>query len=322
MTNEERIYKIFSIFYYNVSDEEQIKNLEKSIKRNKILNSYSYIAMKNGKTANGMTCLIEENRKKYANLMYYYNNILKNMTILSKELNLESSLELCIMFSYLLWNGYLSKNREYRFNSKDINRIPGFLFTDIIEGKGVCLNNTEMLKDFLNQNEYVSAMLESHYNIFSKINYKMNLSRKSDDKENAISTIIKEVIKRKKANHVSNLIEENNKIYIFDPTNLIIQSVINKEEIETINGTGIHRTFLYQSYMLCATPSERKLLDRLVTSTQYECPYDKNDFVTTSKINLEILKSSTCLIEDFYYAIKPYIDNISTEINKTKIRKK
>ena len=96
--------------------------------------------------------------------MENYNELLSKMSSLSKELNFQNSLELNILFSYLLWNGYLSKDKEYKFSSNDKKNIPGLFFSDIMDGRGVCLNNTEMLKDFLVFNGYSSAIVQNYYN--------------------------------------------------------------------------------------------------------------------------------------------------------------
>ena len=320
MTTEERIYKIFHVFYYNRADEELIKDLEETLKKNRVFDIKSYKTMIEGQIANCSTIEIERNRNEYSEIMYNYSSILQNMTNLSKELNLENSLELCLLFSYLLWNGYLSKNKEYIFSDKGIKRIHGLFFADIMNGRGVCLNNSEMLKDFLNLNEYTSSMLENHYNISTRINYRIDIARtNATNKDSLITTIIEELIRCKKANHVYNLIEDNNKLYIFDSTNMLMQKIIRNDKAEMVNGTGEFRLFPYQSHMLCASHDERKLLDKLLTTSEHVCPYTKRDLIITSEVCLEIIKNSTSLIEDFYTEIKPNIDSISKETSKIKI---
>ena len=71
--------------------------------------------------------------------------------------------------------------------------------------------------------------------------------------------------------------------------------------------------------MLCASGDERKLLDKLLTTKEFECPYTKEDLIITSEVNLEIIRNSTSLIDDFYTEIKHNIDSISKETSKIKI---
>ena len=45
-------------------------------------------------------------------------NILKTYKVLSSELNINDPLELCILFTYLLWNGYFSVSKEHTYELK------------------------------------------------------------------------------------------------------------------------------------------------------------------------------------------------------------
>ena len=108
-------------------------------------------------------------------------------------------------------------------------------------------------------------------------------------------------------------------MYIFDSTNILMQKIISKYKTEMINGTGIFKLYPYQSHALCSSSDERKLLDKLLTTSEHVCPYTKRDLIITSEVCLEIIKNSTSLIEDFYTEIKPNIDSISKETSKIKI---
>ena len=61
-------------------------------------------------------------KKCYINNIYYedlieeYNMILKKTSKLAQELNLKNSLELSILFMFLLWDGYFSKNKKNKYN--------------------------------------------------------------------------------------------------------------------------------------------------------------------------------------------------------------
>ena len=165
-----------------------------------------------------------------------------------------------------------------------------------------------------------SSMLMNHYNPLARIDYRIDLPRRTNDnKEHLITILVEELIRRRKANHVYNLIEDNNKLYIFDSTNMLMQKIIRNDKAEMVNGTGEFRLFPYQSHMLCASHDERKLLDKLLTTSEHVCPYTKRDLIITSEVCLEIIKNSTYLIENFYAEIKNNIDEISKETSKIKI---
>ncbi len=318
MTDEERKYKIFKIFYYNSEDEQLIKKLGESITKYKFINSVYYDTMKEGILANAIAGLVRENRDKYSKVMLEYKILLEKMSYLAKELNLQNSLELNILFSYLLWNGYLSKNKEYRFNSNDKKNIPGLFFADIMDGFGVCLNNSEMLKDFLNHNGYISSLCQNFFNNKSEVNNIINIERKNDEVESK-KNLIERILKRK-PNHVFNIIEDSNQLYIYDSTNLLLHKIINPYESTLINGKGNFKLFPYQSYMNCANSQEIELLDKLITTDNYSSPYTKEDLISTSEIILEIIQSSRTLLEEFYTDVRPNILCISEMTDKIKSR--
>lgn len=317
MTAEERRYQIFKIFYHNSADEEILNEIEKLIRRQKFINNDSYNIMKEAKMANRIHCEIKENRTNYSDVMYNYNIILENMLNLSKELNLDNSLELCILFSYLLWYGYLSKNREYKFNPNNKKIIPGLFFSSIMDGRGVCLHNSEMLKDFLNLCDYNCVMLENHSKMAIKAGYNIAIKRTCVDTEKTkFIKLFDAIYKYGKPNHAFNLIEENNNFYIYDSTNLLLLSVINMYKSKVINGEEIVKLFPYKSYMLCVERNEIEILDEFIDNQVYSFPYQNYDLAVTSDITLELLKYHKNLLDDFYTEIKPNIMEISKETDK------
>lgn len=321
MTKKEMHHMIFKIFFRNSLDAEELKKIEREIKLEKIINRDNYNAMEEGITANLMYHETKKNRNKYSEIMYHYNNLLHKMSLLAKELNIKNSLELSILFSYLLWNGYLSKNRKYEFNSKELKRINGLFFADIMDGRGVCLNHSDMLKDFLNTNKYRSIALLNHLNFPKELNYKINISRVfADEEPNFIKKIINEILLTCKANHVFNLIEDNNGLYIFDSTNLLLQSISNYNKSKLVNGTDTYKLYPFQSYMLCTSKQELELLDKLVEEKQIYMPYTKHDLIAASEVNIELLNHSTNLLKDFYTGARPNIMAISKETSKIKIK--
>lgn len=317
LISEERRYKVFEVFYRNSANQKLIKELEQLIIKHKFIDRASYNMMKEAKIANRLHFEIQENRSNYSEVMYNYSIILQNMSNLGKELNISNSLELCILYSYLLWHGYLSKNKEYKFSSNNRKLITGLFFADIMDGRGVCLDNSEMLKDFLNLCEYNCVMLENRYNLFTKLNYKININTESEEEVNIkIIQIIESICKSVQANHVFNLIEDNDGFYIFDSTNLLLQGIINMYSSKLINGEGRFKLFPYKSYMLCASHSEIELLDKFIRNPVYISPYQNSDLIAVSEVLLQLLNCSKSLLEDFYNEIIPNINIISEETDK------
>lgn len=256
----------------------------------------------NGAIYNRNKCCIE--------VMEKYKTLLTKMSKLSKELNINNSLELSILYSYLLWNGYLSKTRIHEFKEYDGPLIMGLNFTDITNGIGVCRNYTEMLKDFLEFNGCESIILENYSNDKIQVDYVPDIKRRKTS-----STTNEKVNKEKKPNHVFNLIEDNG-LYIYDCTNLALYELKNKNKAELVNGKGKNIVYPYYSYEFCYSKNDEKMLDRLFAEDDFSSPYTKSDFISISEVNLELIRNSKSLLEDFYTEAKQDILGISEETKK------
>jgi len=323
MNNEERKRKTFEIFYYSSGDKEKIKELEELITLNKHFDNLKYTAMLDGKHANIMYHAINDNRNKYSELMHYYDILLKSMNMLARELNINNSLELSIFFSYLLWNGYLSKNKKYRFCSDNLKKVVGLWFADIMNGTGVCLNNSDMLRDFLYMNNFNSTILSNHLHSFNKIDYSVPIVTKSISKEqNIFDNIVSSVINFRKANHAFNLIEDNSQLYIYDSTNLELFNVTGAYRVKLVNGYGKSDLFPYKSYRLCFNIEQSRLLDKLFDSDFYSSPYNRDDLKNSSRSTITLLNYNKILLDYFYDEVRPYIRGISNELDKIKVKKK
>lgn len=88
-----------------------------------------------------------------------YNELIENYVKLNKKFGFNNPAEMSAMFNFLLYNGYLSYNKGFKFTSNgvtDINAIDG---ANIINGKGVCRHIAGMFTDVLNKNGVESSRL-------------------------------------------------------------------------------------------------------------------------------------------------------------------
>lgn len=271
-----------------------------------------------GKISDEYRNILISNRKTYSDVVGYYNCLLDNMKNLSKELNLENSLELSIFFSYLLWSGYLSKTKVNFFDKENRKNINGLFFADIMDGRGVCLNHSEMLKDFLNYCGYKCASVTNYHNSKSiKVVNSLDIERKfiteSYDRDKKI---------KNKPNHVFNLIEDFGKLYVYDSTNFILEEVTSPYSANVINGSGKTKMFPYDSFDFCITEDEVYVMDKLFMTDDSSSSYSKKDFVYFSSLCMDIIRKNSTLFEDFYAEVKPNILRISEETDKIKIKEK
>jgi len=250
-----------------------------------------------------------------------YKEILKKCKKLSLELKLSNSLELANLYTYLLWNGFFSINKELFYQKNDRLSLSGMYSYDIMSGKGVCLNFSDMLTDFINEFDFNSATLINYANNDCKKYYKVNIERKS--KNETLSYKIFEKLSlpltKKMGNHAYNLISEYGKIYIYDSTNLCISKLNSKFESNIIAGEGISKIKPYFSYCANTTDKSFKALDLLHKSEIFESPYSANDFIFTWEECLEMFIKNKNLLNYFYYKIKNNIDIIYKNNKQAKL---
>lgn len=90
------------------------------------------------------------NTKDVSYINSLYQEFIRNYNDLNREFNFDNPIQIHTMFNYLLYNGYLSKDKNFEFTSKyarDINPIKG---ANVIMGSGVCRHIAAMLVDIFN----------------------------------------------------------------------------------------------------------------------------------------------------------------------------
>lgn len=161
----------------------------------------------------------------YFDVLVSYDRIIKNFSTLKSKLELNDALDISILFSYLLWNGYFSSEKKLHYcSSKNLNKI-GFLGLEVMEGQGCCLHFSALLKDFLRACGYDSAILLNH---LEKVDYTHiyfpNIQRKkeniSKDKPFLSKTFTKLCV-YVMGDHAFNLINDSGNLSIYDATNLL-----------------------------------------------------------------------------------------------------
>lgn len=80
-----------------------------------------------------------------------YNEFIKNYVKLNKDFDFNNPVQMLSMFNYLLYSGYLSRNKNFDFSEKDILDIKPLDGANIITGKGVCRHISSMFTDILNE---------------------------------------------------------------------------------------------------------------------------------------------------------------------------
>lgn len=256
-------------------------------------------------------------------ILYYYTNILDSMKKLALELNLANSLELSNMFMYLLRNGFLSKTRKNIYRIDGLKSITGLQFADIMDGRSVCRNHADMLNDFLCKSGFVSSKMTNTCCNENSIGIIWNRLKKENIYLNKkIIYLIEAIIQRKIGNHLFNLIEEHDGLYIFDSTRGEVLDIKNTFCATSVDGGHIYSLKPYFSYRYCTYDDSIKLLDRLHKEKEFISPYNACKVSSTAYIIDRRLSNNIPLLNDFYDEIENDIVSISKATDKIKFRQK
>jgi len=256
----------------------------------------------------------------YINSLESYKKVLENYKQLSKELNINSSLDLSHLFTYMLWNGYFSVTKQHSYKLEERLLLPGMHSFDVIKGKGVCLAYAQLLSDFLAMCEKNSALLnvkvpsgknkiKSDYR--PEIERNVQISKASLIKSKMLALFLKGLI-NKVGNHAITLIEEDNKIFAYDPTNLFVLNVKDDEVAKIINGEGTFDIKLLASLMLFPHSDINNIYEKLL-SGNIEPAFTRKEIVLSFEEIMELLNSNINLLNDVYDNIHPELEIINKQ---------
>lgn len=250
-----------------------------------------------------------------------YEIILDKFAQLCVEFDLSNSLETANLFTYLLWNGYFSQNQNFKYKASGrLNATNAYAF-DIMNGIGVCLNISDMLNDILKKCGYSSIMF---YNRFICLKHKDYIPEIEKNIEKPKKSLIKLRIEHllKTSNHVCVLIHENDRFYLYDPTNLLILNVDDLKQSSMINCVGTIENHINNSYKWISNKDQfdEYILDDLVSDLKNninkKCCYDLTFFKNSWDNNLKQCFLNNSLLESYYDDIKLHIDNIADKVKK------
>ena len=233
-----------------------------------------------------------------------YDVILKKIKILVNELPINDSLNLSFLFTFMLRKGYFSITKTNKYDLNNLRLIDNYYSFDVFGGRGRCINFTDFLVDILNYCGYNSAPI---------VNY-----LPSNMKSNMEYLILKNIPLRG-SNHVAALIVDNNKPYIFDPTNCTVFRIKNdKKATNQINNENIYLDKLH-SLAFLDTERRRETFKRFCSLSKFSSPYDKHYIKLSYYYQLEDIAHNGQLLEDFYSDTLGQINDVN-EMSKKLIR--
>lgn len=280
------------------------KNLEKNkLRCDRVINS-------------SICGLIHFNSKNKYDALYnepYSRIVNKTVDLVLNELNISDPLDASIVFEYMLWNGFFSKNMDYSFSSIGrVNNTDNYA-ADIMLGRGVCLNNAIMLNDILQCMKITSSSIAcSCFGSRDQI-YKPDIQRKviNNERNFFIDKVLYNIFGKSIGNHVAVLIEYNDDLVVVDPTNLIFLSFNDFMLASDYNSSVFLRIKPFSTRILSDLNVEE--LRRLFFKTADECnkSFEYLNFDNIKDlydINLGICNDNISLLNDFHADINSDID--------------
>lgn len=181
-------------------------------------------------------------REKVINKYFYkyYKNIIESSGKLIKEVGLNNPFSISVMYEYLLWNGYFSKDKKLEFNMTDRKVVMGALGADIMRGKSVCLNNASMLTDIYNElgiEAYTMGCTIDASQSLKNMEYKLDIERESAKiklKDRFFSKVIDILHLGYFGNHAITCFKFNEMYSFSDPTNLAFLNLIDMTKLNYV----------------------------------------------------------------------------------------
>ncbi len=239
-----------------------------------------------------------------------YLNIVKKTANLIKEMNVTEPFLISACFSYLLWNGYLTKDKKIMYNFYNrINNL-NMLGADIILGNSVCLNNSAMLVNVLEQFNFES------YNIQININKEINLNSKIDNKQNLIINNNEKKLTKVIGNHSITIFKIIDKYYISDPTNISFLYLTNSLKVKYAENSKKFKIkpLLTPFFNNIKSKKFYELFDNILNAKEEKIPLNfKDDIYKVGKI---VCEQNRNLLEDFFIENKQDMDIICKKLKK------
>lgn len=172
--------------------------------------------------------VFKKHRESVEDKEYYqaYLNIVKKTARVIKELGIEDPLCASIIFQYLLWKGYLSKDKNLVYSISDRMNNIAITGADIMRGRSVCLNNADMHASVLREMGIEAYLLGCNVDTKTPANfeYKPDIKRQIEEKVKLSDKLLGKIVGatplRNIGNHAVTLFKFESVYFISDPTSL------------------------------------------------------------------------------------------------------
>lgn len=272
---------------------------------------------------NSMQNRAKDIKELYKKSLDSYTKVLENYKLLAKELNIHNSLELSHLFTYMLWNGYYSVNKTHCYKLKGRLLLSTMNSFDVIRGQGVCLAYAQLLHDYLTTCDKKSSLMTCKVPTRKKTvscNYRPEIERTIENNfgsilSSKIGMIFFRWLINKIGNHAVTLAEENDKLFVYDPTNIFVLNVTGENKASIINGKGDFELKPFSSLIFQPDSDPNKLFEKLLFDS-IEPAFTRQEIIFSFENIMELLNNNIKLLDDAYDNIHSELEVINKQTNE------
>lgn len=278
-----------------------------------------------------------------------YQEFIKNYNKLNKVFDLNDPIEIYTMFNYLLYKGYLSKDKRFKFSgeqARDIYTLPG---TDVITGQAVCRHIAAMLADILNAygiesnklsvytGDYVidfRILEEPRYTKEELINW-ARMHAPEEELYNSITRLIersandninlefyvemvpdKNTSRIKSANHAITYAFKDEKSYFLDPTQKRIYRISESDKDQLYDEDGKLKIKLADTSLSSSNKENFSIMKKHLLNN-YPSVSSKEEKIMIEE-TMKLCDGNRDIFENFYTENNELYNDISSKILKLK----
>ena len=113
------------------------------------------------------------------------------------------------------------------------------------------------------------------------------------------------------------LIKDNNKMFVYDPTNLAVLKINSKDSASLINGTGTFVIKSMETLLFMPNADHKNLIEQLILVNHYPS-YSRKEIIFSFEEMMELLKNNLPLLDSAYENIHPKLEDVCSQIDKLK----
>lgn len=253
----------------------------------------------------------------------YYTNIIEKSAKLLKELNLNDPVEISVLYEYLLWNGYFSKDNNLSYSLSGRKNSLGLVGADIMNGKSVCLNNADMLTNLLQECDIEAYTVGCTVPAGKDANFQYNPDIERNIKEpsyrDKISSKINNILHLDiLGNHAVTCFKNGETYSASDPTSL---AFLNFSELKKMKYVGSDLELDLKLWvMIVLNDFENydellKIIATIYLRSDLE-PLKLNNIKNISESVLEMCRNNKNLLNDFHSDIYDDINGVCKTLTK------